>query len=123
MPGHYINSVLTEQPVVVPCDPYLHSPIDVEDMKHQVEALLGEAATPALTVNWCGDDVISAREWVALAARWSGKPEQVVVKELPVGPKGNISDPNRRRSITGPCRVGAEASFRNLYDLMTQPRS
>ena len=122
LPGMCINWVLNEQPVVVPCDPYLHSPIDVEDMKHHLDALLDAAATPALTVNWCGDDVIAAREWAGLAGTWSGKPENVVVKEPPVGPKGNISDPTRRRSITGPCSLGAKESFRKLYDVITSSR-
>jgi nucleoside-diphosphate-sugar epimerase len=122
MPGFYIRSVLSDQPVVVPCDPYLHSPIDIADMQDQLEALLDAAATPALTVNWCGDDVIAAREWAALAASWAGKSEQVVVDEPAVGPKGNVSDPRRRREITGPCRLSAETSFRNLYDAMTTPR-
>ena len=119
MPGMYVNWVRKEQPVVMPCDPYLHSPIDIEDMKDQLESLLDAAATPALTVNWCGDEVMAARRWVELASEWSGKEAAVIVKEIPVGSRGNVADPTRRHSITGPCNMGAEASFRRLYDSMT----
>lgn len=118
LPGMCISTVRSGQPFAVPCDPYLHSPIDVEDMKHQLEPLLDAAATPALTVNWCGDGVIAAQEWATLAAGWSGTSAEVVVTEPPTGPKGNVADPTRRRSITGPCQVAPEESFRRLYDTM-----
>jgi len=118
LPGFHVAALQAGRPIVLPSDPYAHSTIDVEDMKDQLEALLDAASTPALTVNWCGDDVISAREWLALAGEWSGRQPEVSVKVTPGAPTGNISDPSRRRSITGPCKLTARDSFRALHDSM-----
>ncbi|MDT3442236.1 MULTISPECIES: NAD(P)-dependent oxidoreductase [unclassified Pseudofrankia] len=118
LPGLYVASVLGDRPVVLPGDPFPHSPIDVEDMKAQLEPLLDAASTPALTVNWCGDDVITAREWIALAAEWAGTDPRVTVEETQGGVTGNVSDAARRQAITGPCTRSAADSYRTLYESM-----
>ncbi len=93
-------------------DPYPHSPIHFEDMNDQVEALLDAAATDALIVNWCGDEVVTQREWVKQAEALAGRK---AIYDLKPGAPGNISDPTKRRAITGPCRRSFKEGFAEVY--------
>ena len=118
-PGMHISAVLAGRPMVAPCDPNPHSPIHVDDMKMQLEALLDAAGTPALITNWCGDDVVTAQDWMRDAAALSGRPGTITVQPAPGSPAGSLADPTRRRSITGPCRTNFADAFRRLYETMT----
>ena len=119
-PGMHISAVLAGRAMVAPHDPNPHSPIHVEDMKLQLEALLDAASTPAFTTNWCGDEVVTAQQWTATAAELSGLEGVIEVAEPPPGsPLGTVADPTRRRAITGPCTIGFDDGFRSLYDTMT----
>jgi uncharacterized protein YbjT (DUF2867 family) len=118
-PGMHITAVLNGQTMVAPHDPNPHSPIHVEDMKDQLEALLDAASTPARITNWCGDDVVTAQEWVREASALSGKEGTITVQQVPGSPAGTLADPTRRRSITGPCKTSFKDAFRELYQNMT----
>lgn len=120
-PAMHIAAVHEGRPMVAPHDPNPHSPTHLEDMKAQLEPLLDAASTPALVVNWCGDEVVTAQEWVAEAARLSGRPGELVIRPPdPGSPTGTVADPTRRRSITGPCTSDFWASFRELHTTMTK---
>jgi UDP-glucuronate 4-epimerase len=118
-PGMHITAVLEGQPMIAPTDPNPHSPIHTLDMQDQLEALLDAASTTACITNWCGDDAVTAQEWMAMASEWSGKPGTLVIKEAPGSPAGTLADPTRRRSITGPCKTNFKDQYRKLYDEMT----
>ena len=118
-PGMHIASVLHGATMVAPFDPSPHTPIHWRDMQDQLEPLLDAASTPALITNWCGDETVTAQEWIAEAARRSGKPGDLEIRPAPGSPAGTRSDPIRRRSITGPCRTDFWTEFGNLYDEMT----
>ena len=117
-PGMHIAAVLEGRPMFAPCDPNPHSPIHLEDMKEQLEPLLGSAGVPALVTNWCGDEVVTAQDWVRWAGELSGREGSIEVRPIPCSPPGAAADPTRRRSITGPCRVRFEDAFRRLYETM-----
>jgi nucleoside-diphosphate-sugar epimerase len=120
-PAMHIAAVQEGRPMVAPHDPNPHSPTLLEDMKIQLEPLLDAAAAPALVVNWCGDEVVTAQEWTAEAARLSGKPGELVVRPPdPGSPTGTIADPTRRRAITGRCTSDFWASFTELHAAMTR---
>ncbi|MDB5446459.1 MAG: Epimerase [Phenylobacterium sp.] len=116
MPVLNMDTVVAGKKVVTFADPYPHSPIHIDDMSEQLEALLDAAATPAAIINWCGDEVVTQRQWCDYAAAWSGKPAELVVNPIPGTPNGNVSDPSKRRSVTGPCRRPFEPSFRAIYE-------
>ncbi len=118
-PGMHIAAVLAGQPMVAPFDPNPHSPIHVDDMAWQLEALLDAASTTACITNWCGDDVTTAQEWVQWVSEWSGVHGTLEVREVPCSPSGSLADATRRRSLTGPCRTSFPESFRALYEAMT----
>ena len=71
----------------------------------ELEALLEAASAPATIVNWCGDDVVTAEEWVALYGAHLGVEPKLARYELPGGQPGSAGDPTRRLSLTGPCTV------------------
>jgi UDP-glucuronate 4-epimerase len=116
-PGMHIKAVLAGETITAPCDPNPHTPIHIEDMKEQLEPLLDAASTTALITNWCGDEDVTAQEWVHEASARSGKEGKIVVQPpAPGSPLGTRADPTRRRSITGPCRIKMKDAFGQLYD-------
>ena len=117
MPVADMEAVVQGQPVRTFADPYPHSPIHFADMVDQLEALLGAASIPARIVNWCGDEVVTQRQWCELAGALSGRPAELIVEAIPGAPCGNIGDPSLRRSITGPCKHSFVPSFTALYEI------
>jgi nucleoside-diphosphate-sugar epimerase len=96
-------------------DPYPHSPIHFDDMRDQIEALLAAAHIGTQIVNWCGDEVVTQREWCELAAAYSGK--ALRYRQIPGAP-GNAANPEIRRSLTGPCRRSFAEAYREVFDAM-----
>jgi UDP-glucuronate 4-epimerase len=122
-PGFHIQAVLAGHAMVAPHDPSPHSPIHIDDMKDQLEAILDAASTPAFITNWCGDEVVTAQQWTRDASMWSGKDGELRVSPPVIGaPAGSVSDPTRRRSITGPCKTNFDESFRMLYNTIVSAR-
>jgi len=93
-------------------DLYPHAPIHFDDMNDQLEALLDAASTEALFVNWCGDEVVTQREWVEQAEALTGRK---AIYDIKPGAPGNISDPSLRRSITGPCKTTFKDGFAEVH--------
>jgi UDP-glucuronate 4-epimerase len=118
-PGMHIDAVMNGETMVAPSDPTPHSPIHIDDMKWMLEPLLDAAGAPACITNWCGDDVTTAQDWVRDASQWSGRDGKIAVRSVPGSPAGAMADPTRRRSLTGPCRVGFDQAFRRLFTEMT----
>jgi nucleoside-diphosphate-sugar epimerase len=118
-PGMHISAVLADKAMVAPHDPNPHSPIHIEDMKDQLEALLDAASTPATITNWCGDEAVTAQEWIREASALSGKDGKIAVRPAPGSPAGTMAEPAKRRSITGPCKTNFKDAFRQLYQTMT----
>lgn len=122
-PAMHIDAVLDGREMVAPCDPNPHTPIHTDDMKDQLEALLDSASTPANIVNWCGDEVVTAQDWVNHAAAWSGRTPRLRVAHVPGAPAGTVADATKRLTITGPCRTDFTTEYRRLYDEITAHRS
>src|SRR5690606_13481902 len=104
-PAMHIAAVLEGREMIAPCHPKPHTPIHTDDMKDQLEALLDSASTPANIVNWCGDENVTVQDWMDDAAAWSGRRARLRVEHVPGAPAGTVSDPSKRRSITGPCHT------------------
>jgi len=109
LPGAYhgtmIRKALTGTEFPVPFDPNPHRPIHTLDMQDQVEPLLDAAGVPALTTNWCGDEVVTTQEAARQIEEITGHRLRLPVHHFPGAPTGTSADPTRRRSITGPCKV------------------
>lgn len=116
MPVHNMSQVVAGETITTFADPYPHSVIHFDDMSEQLEALLDAASVPANIINWCGDEVVTQREWCELASRLSGKPYSLKVNPISGTPNGNVSDPGHRRSITGPCKRSFADAYAAIYD-------
>lgn len=99
------------RPVITRGEPCVHSPIHIDDMASQVEALLDAASVPATIVNWCGDTDVTVREWCELASTVTGSPFELTVRDVPGAPCQNAADPSRRMAITGPCQIGFSEAY------------
>jgi len=104
------------KPVVTFADPYPSSPIHADDMCAQVEALLDAASTPALIVNWCGDEVVTQRQWCEMAGEICGREPIVDVKPVPTAACGSVGDTTRRLAITGPCRTVFRGALEKIHE-------
>jgi nucleoside-diphosphate-sugar epimerase len=115
LPSVHIRQILAGKPVTLPWDPNCHSPIHVDDMCEQVEPLLEAAGVPALIVNWAGDEEVTAQQWCARAGKLAGMEARTEVFELAGAARGNVASVERRRSVTGPCRVAFADGFDRLF--------
>lgn len=86
-------------------DPMCYSPIHDDDIAAHLVPLLDAATVPATIVNWCGDETVSVQEWSAHLGALLGVEPSVSVEEVPGASIGSVGDTEKRRSITGPCRV------------------
>lgn len=122
-PAMHIEAVLEGRAMKAPCDPNPHTPIHIDDMLEQLEALLDAASSTALITNWCGDEDVTAQEWIAEASQLAGLKGRLDVVPAPGSPAGTRADPTRRRSITGPCKTKFPEAFRRLYAEVTTKRA
>jgi nucleoside-diphosphate-sugar epimerase len=116
LPAYHLDWIVAGQPVVVRYDPSPYSPIHEDDIAGQTEALLAAASVPATVTNWGGDEAVDAQEWCAYFSELTGIEAKIVVQEVPGTLRGNCLDPTKRRSLTGPCRVGWREGMRRMYE-------
>jgi nucleoside-diphosphate-sugar epimerase len=116
LPAMHLEAIAAGEPVRTRWDPMTYSPIHDDDIAAQVESLLGAASVPATIVNWCGDEAVSVQEWVPYLGELLGVESRVEVTTIPGASVGSVGDPARRRSITGPCRVGWRDGFRRMVE-------
>jgi len=115
MPVKDLDLITAGEPVVTFADPYPTSPIHADDMCEQLEALLDAAGTPAQLVNWCGDEVVTQREWCDQAAGLAGREAIIEMMEVPGVACGSVGDTTRRKAITGPCRTVFRDALAKLH--------
>jgi nucleoside-diphosphate-sugar epimerase len=115
MPVMQMDDVVAGRTIQAVAEPNVHSPIHMDDVLDQLEALLEAASPKALLVNWAGDEVVTTRQWCEQAASLCGKPVKIEVASIPGILAGNAVDVSRRRAITGPCRRAFEPAFAAIY--------
>jgi nucleoside-diphosphate-sugar epimerase len=117
LPAYHLDWLRAGLPVSLRAPgPTPYSPIHQDDMNAQVGALLAAASVPATIVNWAGDDVVAAEEWIGLLADRLGVTADIRYADNPSGLRGIGADVTRRRSITGPCTVDWRAGIGRLVD-------
>ncbi|MBW2424695.1 MAG: NAD(P)-dependent oxidoreductase [Deltaproteobacteria bacterium] len=115
MPVNDMELIARNEPVMAFADPYPASPIHADDMCNQVEALLDAASSPALIVNWCGDEVITLRQWCEVAGEICGVTPEIKVHPVPTAACGSVGDTTRRMAITGPCQAEFRVEMEKIY--------
>jgi len=116
LPVQHLAAVRAGRPVVTRWDPCPYSPIHQDDIDEQVEPLLAAAAVPATVVNWGGDEEVTVQAWTAELGRLVGVEAGVEVVAQPGAHRGMVSDPARRLSLTGPCRVDWRRGLRGVVE-------
>jgi nucleoside-diphosphate-sugar epimerase len=116
LPVMNMDAVVQGREVVARWDPMPHTPIHTDEICGQLEALLDAASAPANIVNWGGDDVVTVQDWCKMAGEFAGVEAQVKTQPAPNTTRTAASDQTKRRSITGPSKVGFAEAFRRIYD-------
>ncbi len=116
VPVWHLHAIAAGEPVQTRWDPMLYSPIHDDDIAAQLESLFGVASVPATIVNWCGDEPVSVQEWSSYIGELLGVDPTVVVEEIPDASVGSVGDTTKRRTITGPCRVGWREGIRRVAE-------
>jgi nucleoside-diphosphate-sugar epimerase len=116
LPIWHLQAIAAGQPVQTRWDPIPYSPIHDDDIAAQLEPLLDAASVPATIVNWAGDEPVSVQQWCAWFGELLGVDAKVIVREIPGSSRGSVADAAKRRSITGPARVGWRDGFRRMVE-------
>ena len=116
LPAYHLDSVAAGEPVTTRWDPCLYMPIYEDDINEQAAPLLAAATVPATIVNWGGDEPVSVQQWVPYMGELTGKPAEVVVKEIPNTLRGSVADATKRQAITGPCKVDWREGLRRTWE-------
>lgn len=112
LPVWHLDAIAAGHPVQTRWDPMCYSPIHDDDISAQVESLIDAASVPATIVNWCGDETVSVQEWSSYIGELLGVEPTVEVEVVPGASVGSVGDIEKRRSITGPCRIGWKDGLR-----------
>jgi len=116
LPVSHLRALVEERTIETRWDPQPYSPIHVDDIVDQVEAMLGAASVPATIVNWCGDEPVSVQQWIPYMAGMLGLTPKVTIQPVPGASLGSVGDVTRRRAITGPCKVKWQDGFRRTVE-------
>jgi len=125
MPIMDMDAVVKGEQIMTFSDPYPANPIHADDMCEQIEALFDAASSPATLVNWCGDDIVSRREWSERCGKLAEKPVYINALKIPDAPCGSVLHNEKRLSITGPCKTkfwyGFDAIYQQRYGQQVKP--
>ena len=116
LPAYHLDWMVSGQPIIVRWDPCPYSCIHEDDIFAQVEPLLAAASVPATVVNWGGDEPVSPQQWCAYFGELTGITPDVVVKHLPGTQRGSTLSSEKRRSITGPCKVAWKDGMKRMLE-------
>ena len=94
--------------------PNLHGPIHEDDICEQAGKLLDAASTPAVVVNWAGDDIVSAEDWLAYMGELTGIAPTIEYQDRWI--TNSAPDATKRTELVGPCRVKWKDGFRRMLE-------
>lgn len=116
LPAKHIDRLIAGEPIVLRHDPAPYSPIYEDDIADHSLALLDAATVPATIVNFGGDDVVTAQQWIALAAELLGVEPTIEIVPIPGSQPGIALDATKRISLTGPDKVHWEEGIRRTVE-------
>ncbi len=116
MSARHLDRIVAGEPIPARGDPWPYSPIYEDDIADHAGALLAAATSPALVVNFGGDEVVTVQDWCAWLGELAGKEPKLVVTPLPGGQLGVAVDVTRRQSITGHDRTHWREGMRRMVE-------
>lgn len=116
LPGIFLSMLQAGATIPLPAKQNnLHMLISDDDIVRFLEATLEAARAPAVTINYGGDDPISAVDMIEYLAKLSGREADYHLTDTLNYPTVKL-DPTRRKAITGPCLVPWREGFRRMYE-------
>ena len=110
-----VESMLSGRPIRLRSPgPNYFTPIHEDDIIDQAGKLLDVAAVPAVVVNWGGDDVVTAEEWLAYLAELTGAEAQLDYRDDWI--TSVATDNSKRIDLIGSCRVGWREGMRRMVE-------
>jgi nucleoside-diphosphate-sugar epimerase len=116
LPAKHIDRLIAGETIVVRSDPAPYSPIYEDDIADHSLALLDAAAVPATIVNFGGDEVVTAQQWIAYAAELLGVEPKIDIVPIPGSQPGIALDVTKRISLTGPDKVHWKEGIRRTVE-------
>lgn len=105
----FFHLLMTRGAIPIPVHPdgSRYNPIHHDDIVAHLPALLAAASTPAVTVNWAGDDVVAIADWVAHLAAVAGlaEPDAGFLVESETALPSAVIDTTRQHELVGACSV------------------
>lgn len=116
LPGIFLSMLLGGANVPLPArQRNLHMLISDDDIVRFLEPTLGAARVPAVTINYGGDEPVSAVDMIEYLAKLAGRKADYQFTDTLNYPTVKL-DPTRRKAITGPCRVPWREGFERMYE-------
>jgi nucleoside-diphosphate-sugar epimerase len=103
LPAYQLDMMLAGEPVPLTPGRTASNPIAQDDINRQATELLEVATVPATIVNWAGDDVVRAEDYLSYLGELTGVAP--VFDYGGPGTGGTVSDQTKRRSLIGDCSV------------------
>jgi nucleoside-diphosphate-sugar epimerase len=97
--------------------PSVYNLFHEEDIIRSIPKLLDAATTPALIVNWCGDELISIEEWTAYIGELTGLTPKL--KYTAETLESVMCDNGKLRAITGPSQVHWKDGIRRMIETLS----
>lgn len=116
LPAKHIDRLIAGETIVLRHDPAPYSPIYEDDIADHSLALLDAATVPATIVNFGGDEVVTAQQWIAYAAEILGVDPKIEIAPIPGSQPGIALDVTKRISLTGPDKVHWQEGIRRTVE-------
>jgi UDP-glucuronate 4-epimerase len=112
-PFYHMEMMLAGIPIPVPAGgPARYNPIHEDDVIATIPKLLAVASVPAITLNWCGEQIVSLQDWCNYLGSLVGK--EPVFQESDQALRGNPTDPSRMRELVGGTAVDWRDGMRRM---------
>ena len=116
LPGVFLAMLKAGMKIPLPARQHnIHMPISDDDIFRFVEPTLKAAKVPVVTINFGGDDPVSAVDMIEYLSELSGLKADYEITDAVNYPTVRM-DPTRRKAITGPCQVHWKDGFKRLYE-------
>jgi len=115
-PMKHLDLLLADEVITLRYDPAPSQLIYEDDIADHALRLLCAASTPALVVNFGGDEAVAAQQWIAYLGELLGRSPRTEVVPIPGSQPGIALDVTRRQSITGPDKVHWREGIRRMVE-------
>jgi nucleoside-diphosphate-sugar epimerase len=112
LPIMFLRQLIHHMPIrMSTSEPFYGTLLHEDDLITFVEPSLGIASVPAATINWGGDDVVRAEDYIDYMASLIGVEPVYRYEDGPTYPRGT-TDPTFRQQVAGRCKIGWREGLR-----------